>query len=69
MPKPKKPSRKDLHKAAQKLLFALAIYPNYRVDSRGPRGCLLDALDVLDPKAAAKLRDGQDAHDLLDEEG
>ena len=61
------PSKEDIHQAAQKLLFALAIYPGYKVESRGPTGCILDALCILDPEAAAKIMNGDhEANDLLD---
>jgi hypothetical protein len=39
------------------LLFALRIYPNYRLDSRGPYGCVMDAVQRLMPEAATLLRD------------
>jgi hypothetical protein len=58
------------------LLFALRIYPNYRLDSRGPYGCVMDAVRRLMPEAATLLReagadvaharlfpDPEDAHD------
>lgn len=35
--------------AVERLLFALRIYPNYRVDSRGPIGCLMTAIGELRP--------------------
>lgn len=74
MPRAKKaPTTKRIpaykaHNAAQKLIFAMAIYSGYAVKTRGPSGCILDALEVLDPKAAAKIRDGVDPSDLLDED-
>ncbi len=54
------------HRAVQSLLFAMRIYPGYKVESRGPSGCILDAIEVLEPEVAAKIRDGVDPGDLLD---
>lgn len=56
----------DHHRAAQAILRCFYLYNHYRVDSRGPSGLLLDALEVLDPAAAQRFRDGTDAGDLLD---
>jgi len=41
--------------AVQELVTALYLYPNYRVDSRGPRGCLLRAIRELDPQIHQEL--------------
>lgn len=54
------------HQAAQMILKTFWLYDGYRVDSRGPQGLLLDALDLLDPSLAQRYRDGEAAGDLLD---
>jgi hypothetical protein len=41
-----------------------ALCPNYRVDSRGPYGCLLDALRKLSPEVAQEVVD-QGAHETF----
>ncbi len=51
-------TRIDTDKAAERLVFALHIYPGYRVDSRGPTGCIMDALDAIAPEVAAEVREG-----------
>lgn len=51
-----------IDKAAERLTFALAIYPGYRIDSRGPAGCLMDALDEIAPDVSAHIRES-DAHE------
>jgi len=51
--------------AAQDLLRCLWLYPNYRVDSRGPYGLILDAIEKLDPEVAKKLREGEDPGDFV----
>ncbi|MGN6109362.1 MAG: hypothetical protein ACTHU0_29915 [Kofleriaceae bacterium] len=53
----------DLDRAAEALVFALYIYGGYRLNSRGPIGCILKALDVIAPPIAAELREG-DASDV-----
>lgn len=45
-----------------KLVACLYLYPNYRVDSRGPYGLILDAIEDLDPEVAKRLKEG----DLLE---
>lgn len=40
------------------LLRMMWLYPNYRVDSRGPSGCLMEAIELLDPPTAERLRNG-----------
>ncbi len=52
------------NRAAERLVFALRIYPNYRVDSRGPLGCIYDALEVLAPDVVERLRNGEDVGDV-----
>jgi hypothetical protein len=44
-------------KALSKLLTAVYLYPNYRVDSRGPAGCILDAIEALAPEIGKALRE------------
>jgi len=46
-----------MDEAAERLVFALHIYPNYRVDSRGPAGCIMRALEAIAPAVAAELRE------------
>jgi hypothetical protein len=36
----------------EKLVFAFHVYPNYRVDSRGPAGLLMDIIKDLRPDVA-----------------
>lgn len=43
-------------RAARKLVTALYLYPGHRVDSRGPAGCIMDALDEIAPEIAAEVR-------------
>lgn len=47
----------DLDKAAEALVRAMYLYPNYRVDSRGPRGCIEDALAIIAFDVLAEARD------------
>lgn len=54
-----------VREAAERLLTLLYLYPNYRVDSRGPSGLVVDALDVLAPDLADRLREGEAPQDLL----
>lgn len=42
-------------KAAERLVFALHIYPHYRLDARGPSGCIMRALEEIAPGVAAEL--------------
>lgn len=41
----------------EKLVFCFHIYPNYRVDSRGPAGLLMDIIEDLRPDIAQVIRD------------
>lgn len=50
----------DLDSAAKKLVFALYIYGGYPINSRGPSGCILDALEVIAPHIRADLSNGLD---------
>jgi hypothetical protein len=43
--------------AVEKLVTALYLYPDCRLDSRGPYGCVLDAIEALDPEAAAMCKE------------
>lgn len=52
--------------AAKALVTALYLYPHYRVDSRGPRGCILDALAVIAPDVCSRLRDGEDPESVME---
>lgn len=54
------------HYAVQKLLFAMRIYPGYPVESRGPSGCILAAIEALEPEVAKQIQDGADPGDLMD---
>jgi hypothetical protein len=51
-------------RVAERLVFAMWIHAAYRVDSRGPSGCLMDALDIIAPDVAAAFRKGIDGHDV-----
>lgn len=51
-------------RVAERLVFAMWIHAAYRIDSRGPSGCLMDALDIVAPDVAAAFREGMDGHDV-----
>lgn len=51
-------------KLAELLVRMLWLYPGYRVDSRGPAGCIMDALDIVAPDVAAEIRDSVDVHQV-----
>lgn len=53
-------------KAAERLIMALYLYPHYPTGSRGPGGCIVDALDLLHPKAAKAVREGEDLRRVLE---
>lgn len=60
------------HEAVQHLIMAMYLYAGYRVQARGPRGCLVDAIELLEPETARRIRDGEtkdDWSDLVDREG
>lgn len=67
-PKDASLTKDDAHYVVQRLLFAMHIYSGYKIDSRGPSGCIFDAIQRLDPKIHAKLVKGVDPGDLMDEE-
>ncbi len=58
--------KEALERAAERLVFALYIYPNYRVDPRGPSGCIMEALKVLHPAAHRALANGEYAGNVHD---
>jgi len=41
----------------EKLVFCFHIYPNYRVNSRGPSGLLMDIIENLRPDVAEVIRE------------
>lgn len=46
-------------RVAERLLFCMYIYSGYRIgDSRGPNGCMFDALNASRPDIAAELAEG-----------
>lgn len=53
----------DVHGAVQALVRAMWLYQGYRVDSRGPVGCLIEAIEKLEPETARKIRDGEAGDD------
>lgn len=56
------PAAAMLDRAAERLVFALHIYRGYKVDSRGPAGCIMEALDRIAPGISASIRKiGEDA--------
>lgn len=58
----------DFDRAAERLLIALYLYPHYRVDSRGPLGCIMDALEIICPEAhkALNAHEGDASHALCE---
>lgn len=68
IPEPRSASPASPHQAVQKLLTAMRLYPGYKVESRGPSGCILAAIEQLEPETAAKIREGADLDDLVDPE-
>jgi hypothetical protein len=56
-----------LDRAAEALVKALYLYGGYSVTSRGPAGCIMDALDIVAPDVASALRDGAEASDVYQE--
>lgn len=50
-------TRETADRVVQKLLTALWLYPNYRVDSRGPSGLIFDIIEDLRPDIAQEMGD------------
>jgi len=48
-----------MNDTVKKLVTCLWLYPNYRVDSRGPYGLILDAIEDLNPKIAKRLKEDE----------
>lgn len=61
----KRPAQDAVREAAERLIRLLYLYPNYRVDSRGAMGLVIDALAVLAPDLAERLREGETPETLL----
>lgn len=47
---------------AERVMYAFHIYPNYRVDSGGPYGCLMEILRAVRPDIAEAFSDDGDAN-------
>lgn len=64
-------SKGSCSKRDQEITLALVkcfyLYPNYRVDSRGPSGLILDVLQKTSPRVAQRIRAGEDTADLFHE--
>lgn len=58
----------DAEYVVQKLLFAMHIYSGYKVESRGPSGCIFDSIRCLSPATHEKLVAGVDPGDMLDDD-
>jgi len=62
---------REMREAAEQialiLLETLYLYPNYRVDNRGPTGEIVDAIELASPDIGSRLRKGEDPGDLLKE--
>lgn len=58
----------DAHYAVQQILFAMHIYRGYKIDSRGPSGCLMDVIRRLDPETYQKMVDGAEPGELMERE-
>ncbi len=56
-------SQEDAHNAVQALVRAVWLYAGYNVGSRGPIGCLIEAIELLEPRTAAKIRSGDAGDD------
>lgn len=66
MSKSKESSERD-QEITLALIKCFYLYPNYRVDSRGPSGLILSVLDRTSPQMAKRIRDGEDSADLCHE--
>lgn len=61
-------AKKRRMKAAESLLFMMHIYKGYEVgNSRGPNGCVLDAITAIAPKIAKRIRNGESYAALYNE--
>lgn len=49
-----------------KLIDCIWLHSSYSVDSRGPYGLILDAIEGLDPETAKRLRNGE-LSDIIEE--
>lgn len=56
-PRPTPVADPDRDRAAERLVFALQIYGGYIINSRGPLGCIMDALDAIAPEVAEEIRE------------
>lgn len=54
-------SRSDRDKIAELMVRALYLYPHYRVDARGPRGCIWDVLTTIAPDVATEIENSDAA--------
>jgi hypothetical protein len=54
----------DLDRAARRLVTIFHLYSGHTVDSRGPAGCIMDALDEIAPEVAAEIREGAEASEI-----
>jgi hypothetical protein len=54
-----KRDREVADEAAERLVCAMHIYPypNYRIDSRGQRGCIADALEKIAPDVLKEVQE------------
>lgn len=50
---------KEYNDTVIKLIDCIWLYGGHRVDSRGPYGLILDAIQGLDPETAERLRNGE----------
>jgi hypothetical protein len=51
-------------RAAEALVRALRLYDGYTVGSRGPSGCIIDALEAIAPDVAREIRDGAEPSEI-----
>lgn len=56
-PRPDPVPDPDRDRAAERLVFALHIYAGYKINSRGPLGCIMDAREAIAPEVAAEVRE------------
>lgn len=59
-------ARESADRAVLELLRAFYLYGHYPVQSRGPAGCLHEAIQLLRPDIAAYLAEGNEAADAID---